>query len=99
MFPESPSGCSGICRLYRVRQSKAPLKVIGKYIGISALTMPLQFIPILNTIPDLIMGVLTDAATEKLRKPSVADMISVFKDSKKKIIEVDNALKYLSVNF
>jgi hypothetical protein len=86
-------------RLYKVQQSKLPVKIIGKYIGISALTLPLQFIPIINSIPDLIMGAITDAVTEKMKKPSVSDMISVIKDSKQKSIVADNALKYLSVNF
>lgn len=45
------------------------------------------------------MGAITDAVTEKMKKPSVSDMISVIKDSKQKSIVADNALKYLSVNF
>ena len=86
-------------KLYMIQQSKAPIKLIGKYIGISALTMPLQFIPIINSIPDLIMGVVTDAVTEKMKKPSVADMVSVVKSSKQKAKIAGNALEYLSVNF
>lgn len=80
------------------QQSKAPLVIIGKYIGISALTMPLQFIPIINSIPDLIMGVVTDTVTEKMKKPSVAEMISVVKYSKHKVDIANSALEYLSVN-
>lgn len=98
---EKKKKCSRVeaVRLYKAQQTRAPLMVIGKYIGISALTIPLQFIPIINSIPDLIMGLVTDSVTEKMKKPSVAEMISVITNSKKKTIIADNALDYLAVNF
>ena len=98
---EKKKKCSRVeaVKLYKDHQSRAPLMVIGKYIGISALTIPLQFIPIINSIPDLIMGLVTDSVTEKMKKPSVAEMISVITNSKKKTIIADNALDYLAVNF
>ena len=83
---------------YKARQSRAPVTIIGKYIGISALTMPLQFIPVIKDIPELIMGAVTDTVTEKLKKPSVADMVSVIKHSKHKVDIANSALEYLSVN-
>jgi len=84
--------------LYKAQQSRAPITIIGKYIGISAMTMPLQFIPVLKDIPDLFMGIMTDAVTEKMKKPSIADMVSVLKHSRHKADIAANALEYLSIN-
>lgn|GEM_PF-4688143 len=84
--------------LYKAQQSRALFTIIGKYIGISALTMPLNFIPVIKDIPDLIMGIATDTATEKMKKPSIADMISVLKHSRYKADIANNALEYLSIN-
>ena len=44
------------------------------------------------------MGAVTDTVTEKLKKPSVADMVSVIKHSKHKVDIANSALEYLSVN-
>ncbi|MCE5287185.1 MAG: hypothetical protein LLG02_15255 [Pelosinus sp.] len=86
-------------KIFKVRQSRTPIRLIGKYIGISALTLPFNFLPLGDSIPDFIIGAFSDTIGEKLKKPSIAEMISAAKSGPHKSRVASNALEYMSINF
>ncbi|MBF4693958.1 hypothetical protein [Fusibacter ferrireducens] len=85
--------------IYIAKISKAPFLQVGKYIGITATTIPFLGLPIFEIIPDLVTNVFGDAISEKYKKPSISEIITTFKntDDQKRIIR--NADMFDSIVF
>ncbi len=83
---------------YKRLQSYKPIILVVKYLGISTITSFIPGVPqIVEILSDIISGTASDVVGEKLKKPSLGEVVTSFKGAKNKTRTVEDAIEFISI--
>lgn len=84
---------------YKKRQSYKPIVSVAKYLGVTAITSFIPGIPhVVEIFSDIISGTVSDVAGEKMRKPSLGEIVGDIRNTKNNTRIAENAIEFISMS-